>query len=138
MATLLDTDVAIHLRDGDAWVEENLPTLSPPLFISMMTRIELENGVNRDVRWAAERRMALEAVLVFVDTLPFGMVEFARYQEIVATAEYSKRKVADRMTAATAMAHGISLATFNGRDFLDIPNLELIAWDRPDESDEQP
>ncbi len=137
MATLIDTDVAIHLRDGDAWVEEMVPTLSAPLYISMMTRIELENGLNRDPRWAVKRKAALASLLTFVETQPFGMEEFARYQAIVASVEFSRRKIADRMTAATALAHAIPLATLNGRDFLDVPGLELIAWERPPDTPEE-
>lgn len=103
----------------------------------MMTRIELENGLNRDPRWAVKRKAALASLLTFVDTRPFGMEEFARYQAIVASAEFSRRKIADRMTAATALALDIPLATLNGRDFLDVPGLELIAWERPPEIPEE-
>lgn len=42
------------------------------------------------------------------------------------------RKTADRMTAATALAHGLPLVTLNGRDYRDVPGLELVDWVKPD------
>jgi predicted nucleic acid-binding protein len=35
------------------------------------------------------------------------------------------------MIAATALVHGPPLVTLNGRDFRDVPGLELIEWERP-------
>ena len=134
MATLIDTDVAIHLRDGDPWTERQVATLMPPLQISAITRVELENGVYRDPKWSGVRRAALDQMLSFVEILPFAADEIAQYGAIAGAVVYSRRKVSDRMTAATALAQEIPLATFNGRDFRDIPNLELIAWERTDDA----
>ena len=131
MATLLDTDVAIHLRDGDPWVERQALSLSAPLRISAVTRIELENGVYRQLELAPLRRTALDELLTFVTTLDFGPAEIDAYRRIVEVAGYSRRKTADRMTAATALVHGLSLVTLNGRDFHDVPGLELVEWERP-------
>ena len=39
---MLDTNVAIHLRDGDAVVDERVDALSPPLLLSIVSRVELE------------------------------------------------------------------------------------------------
>jgi tRNA(fMet)-specific endonuclease VapC len=133
LAALLDTDVVIHLRDGDAWTENEFRQLSPPLFISAITRIELENGIWREPEWASLRRRALEQLLVVVTTLPFSHDEIAAYQRILEMAGFSKRKIADRMTAATALVHDLPLVTFNGRDFRDIQSLSLIDWSRPDD-----
>lgn len=131
MATLLDTDAAIHLREGDPWAEEQAQLLAAPLFISAITRVELENGVWRDPEWAMQRRSALDELLTFVTTLEFGAADIIAYRRIVEAAGYSKRKTADRMSAATALVHKIPLVTLNGRDFRDVPGLQLIEWDRP-------
>jgi tRNA(fMet)-specific endonuclease VapC len=131
LPTLIDTDVAIHLRDGDPWTEQQAAALSPPLQISAISRVELENGVYRDPQWSAIRSGALDQLLTFVETLAFGSAEIAEYQAVVAAVGFSKRKTSDRMTAATAIAQGIPLVTLNGRDFRDIPGLALIAWERP-------
>jgi predicted nucleic acid-binding protein len=133
LAVLLDTDVVIHLRDGDAWVEGQFRQLDPPLHISAITRVELENGVWREPEWSKLRRDALDEILSFVTTLEFGASEIAAYQAILAAVGLSKRKTADRMTAATALTHDLTLVTLNARDFRDVPGLKLLGWTRPQE-----
>ncbi len=128
MAALLDTDVVIHLRDGDNWTRAAARTLDPPLFLSAVGRVELENGVWRDPPLRAARRAALDALLPQFTVLAFGPNEFAAYAAILTHAGFAKRKIADRMTAATALAHGLALATRNPRDFRDVPGLELVEW----------
>ncbi len=59
-------------------------------------------------------------------TLDFGESEIACYRRIVEANAFSRRKVADRMTAATALSHDLTLVTLNGRDFRDVPDLKLI------------
>lgn len=131
MATLVDTDIVIHLRDGDAWVRERARGLEPPLFLSAISRIELENGVRRDPDLSAARRAALNALLPQFEVLQFGPAEIDGYAAILAETGFSKRKIADRMTAATAIVHGLPLATLNAKDFRDVPGLSLIEWERP-------
>ena len=130
MPALLDTDVVIHLRDGDAWIEEHVGGLTPPLFISAISRVELENGAARDPD--PSRRALLNHVLAYVTTLDFRTEEIETYRKIIEVAGYSRRKTADRMTAATAIAHALPLVTLNGRDFRDVRGLELVEWARPE------
>ena len=133
MATLLDTDVAIDLRDGEEWVKSKVLDLALPLYVSAITRVELENGVHRDPKLAAIKRGRLDRLLETVTTLEFAAKEIAAYRRIVDAAGYSRRKTADRMTAATALALELPLVTLNARDFRDVPGLTLIAWVRPKE-----
>jgi predicted nucleic acid-binding protein len=91
----------------------------------------LENGIAQDP--GGKRRALLDQVLSYVTTLDFRAQEIAAYRRIVATTGYSRRKTADRMTAATALAHGLTLVTLNGRDFRDVPGLKLLEWKRPEE-----
>lgn len=130
MATLLDTDVAIHLQDGDSWIEDRARQLEPPLFISTITRIELENGVWREPEWVKIRQATLDQLLSVVRVLEFGASEVEAYRQIVANTGYSCRKTADRITAATALVHKMRLVTLNGRDFRDVSGLKLIEWSR--------
>ena len=62
--------------------------------------------------------------------LDFDGATIAAYCAILDHAGFSKRKVADRMTAATALAHSLPLVTLNGRDFRDVPGLVLVEWVR--------
>jgi len=131
LGTLIDTDVLIHLRDGDLWVSQQLRSLAPSLFISAITRIELENGVRSDPQLENQRRSRLVEILDELTVLDFGAREIVAYGQILKATGFSKRKTADRMTAATALVHDLAFITLNGRDFRDIPDLELIEWTRP-------
>jgi tRNA(fMet)-specific endonuclease VapC len=131
LPSLLDTDVAIDLRDRDLWIKGKVEQLDLPLYISAITYIELENGVQREPQWAKVRRTAVDQLLKNVIPLDFGVNEIAAYRHILEATGYSRRKTADRMTAATALVHGLPLVTLNGRDFHDVPGLELIEWERP-------
>ena len=48
MACLLDTNVAIHLRDGDPEITDRVAALDDAVLISIITRVELEGGVLRE------------------------------------------------------------------------------------------
>ncbi|MCW0047801.1 MAG: PIN domain-containing protein [Pseudomonadota bacterium] len=128
MAYLLDTNVAIHLRDGDAVIDERVDALSPPLLLSIVSRVELEADLGRMDASADERRARLDALLDAVPVLPFGAAEAQAYRKIVETCGFSRRKVLDRMIAAQAITAGATLVTRNGEDFRDIPGLMLLEW----------
>ena len=62
-AFLLDTKVAIHLRDGDPMVTRKVAALGGALLISVVTRVELEGGVYREPAHTPIRRARLDAIL---------------------------------------------------------------------------
>lgn len=103
--------------------------LQPPHALSVISRVELENGVYREPAWAGARRRALDLILTRVVTLDFGEPELAAYREIVTKLGYSRQNVLDRMIAATALRHGATLVTMNGRDFRRIEGLRLEVWE---------
>lgn len=125
---MLDTNVAIHLRDGDAVIDERVDALDPPLLLSVVSRVELEADLGRLDASVDERRARLDALLDAVPVLPFGTAEAQAYRDIVETRGFSRRKVLDRMIAAQAITAGATLVTRNGDDFRDIPGLELLEW----------
>ncbi len=128
MAFLLDTDVAIHLRDGDSVVTEKVGALDGAVLMSIITRVELEGGVYREPAYAQIKRARLDAILAAVPTIAFDNAAAEAYGAIVASAGYSRRKLLDRMIAAQALVHRASLVTMNTDDYSDIPGLLLIAW----------
>lgn len=128
MAFLLDTDVAIHLRDGDPAVTAKVAALDDAVLMSIVTRVELEGGVYREPAHAPVRRARLDAILAAVPTLAFDDEAADAYGAIVASAGYSRRKLLDRMIAAQALVHRASLVTMNAGDYADIPELALLAW----------
>jgi len=125
---VLDTDVAIHLRDGDRAVTEKVAALDGAVLISIVTRVELEGGVYREPAHARIRRARLDAILKAVPTISFDDAAADAYGAIVANAGYSRRKLLDRMIAAQALVHRAALVTMNAADYADIPELSLLTW----------
>jgi predicted nucleic acid-binding protein len=128
MAYLLDTDVAIHLRDGDPAVTEKIAALDDAVLMSVVTRVELEGGVYREPAFASTRRARLDAILAAIPTLAFDDTAAVACGAIVAHAGYSRRKLLDRMIAAQAVVHRATLVTMNADDFSGIPGLALLKW----------
>lgn len=128
MAFVLDTNVAIDLRDGELVVTGKVAALQGAILMSIVTRVELEGGVYRDPAYAAVRRLRLDAMLGAIPTLAFDDLAAETYRSIVASAGYSRRKLLDRMIAAQALVHRATLVTRNGADFADVPGLNLLAW----------
>ena len=128
MAFLLDTNVAIHLRDGDASITDKVAALTGAVLMSIVTRVELEGGVYREPVHAAVRRARLDTVLAAIPTLAFDDAAGDAYRDIVAALGYSRRKLLDRMIAAQAVVHHATLVTQNPADFSEIPRLTVLAW----------
>jgi predicted nucleic acid-binding protein len=128
MAFLLDTDVAIHLRDGDAAITAKVSALDDAVLMSIVTRVELEGGVYREPAHAQVRRARLDAILAAIPAVAFDDAAADAYGEIVASAGYSRRKLLDRMIAAQALVHRSTLVTINAGDYADVPGLSLLAW----------
>lgn len=128
MAYVLDTNIAIHLRDGDDRITRNVAALNGAIMLSVVTRIELEGGVYREPADAMIRRARLDTLLSAIPTLAFDDASANMYGQIVAQAGYSRRKLLDRMIAAQAMVHRATLVTMNADDFTDIIGLEVLQW----------
>jgi predicted nucleic acid-binding protein len=131
LAQIIDTSVAIHLRDGDPFVRAQLDVLNDEVLLSIISQVELEGGVYADPTQSVARRARLDLMLTAVPVLPFNRDAAAAYGAIVSALGYSRRKVLDRMIAAQAIVHQATLVTFNGDDFRDIPGLRLLEWRRP-------
>jgi tRNA(fMet)-specific endonuclease VapC len=128
MAFLLDTDVAIHLRDGDSRITEKVEELDDAVLMSIVTRVELEGGVYREPAHARVRRARLDTILAAIPTVAFDDAAADAYGAIVANAGYSRRKLLDRMITAQALVHRATLVTINADDFSDVPGLSLLTW----------
>jgi tRNA(fMet)-specific endonuclease VapC len=128
MAFLLDTDVAIHLRDGHPEITDKVVALDDAVLMSIVTRVELEGGVYREPAYSQIRRARLDTILAAVPALAFDDAAAEAYGAIVASAGYSRRKLLDRMIAAQALVHRASLVTMNAGDYADIADLALVAW----------
>lgn len=123
---MLDTSVAIHLRDGDEEIGRRVRSLRDSLAVSIVTLVELEGGLRGPE--AETRRVRLQTLLETVTVRPFSRRDAAIYGQIVAALDFSRRKVLDRMIAAQAINDNATLVTTNPSDFRDIPGLSLIEW----------
>jgi predicted nucleic acid-binding protein len=70
MAWLLDTSVAIRLRDGDVAVTDRVAALGGAVLMSIVTRVDLEGGVYREPAHAAVRRARLDTMLAAIPRWP--------------------------------------------------------------------
>lgn len=128
MSYLLDTNVLIHLRDGEPEVSRKIAALEGAVLISIISQIELEGGVYRDPSESHIRRPRLDAILASLPILSFDAAAALAYRQILAASGYSRRKMLDRMIAAQAMVHQATLVTLNPADFIDIPGLVVLEW----------
>lgn len=131
MSILIDTNIAVHLRDGEPMVLDRLGQLSRSVSLSAISRAELENGVYRDPVESAARRVRLDFILSRLSVVAFDDAAAGVFSRVVQRVGVSRPRTIDRMIAATAMLHDMTFITMNGRDFRDIPGLKLDAWDSP-------
>lgn len=131
MSWLIDTDITIHLRDQNAEIVQRVSELDGRPSLSVVSQVELENGVYKETELTVIRRPAVDLLVRSFTVLPFDSEALRAYRAILAGAGYSRRKVADRMVAATALAHDLTLITINGRDFADVPGLRREVWRSP-------
>ena len=125
---LLDTSVAIPLRDGDRATLARLGGTRDRLAISIISRIALENGVRSAEADAVQRMAALDDMLATLRVIPFDGAAADAYRATVAATGFSRRRTLDRMIAVTAIANGLRLATANAPDFADIGGLAVETW----------
>ncbi len=125
---MLDTRIAILVRDGDDVVMARVERVETQILLPVIVRVELEGGLMRDPDNAAIRRRRLDAMVAAFATVAFDEPCAQAYGRIVAAAGYSRRKLLDRMIAAQALVHQVALATRNPQDFADVPGLGLEVW----------
>jgi tRNA(fMet)-specific endonuclease VapC len=128
LKALLDTDVAIHLRDLKGAFLTRLDALDERPALSVVTLVELQAGIHAKPEFRRMRRDRVDTMAREMDVLSFDEACVSAYGRIVAATGHSRRKVIDRMIAATALVHSLTLITLNGRDFRDIPDLALDVW----------
>lgn len=124
----VDTNIAIALRDADRETHLRVQALGEKPVISMITRIELENGANKVPGDAGRRKHLLDRLLETLKVEMFTHSDILAYGAIVHDLGYDRRKTLDRLIAAQAIARDAVLITRNGRDFRGIHALRLQEW----------
>jgi len=128
VAVLIDTDLLIDLEKGNAAIESLLG--EEQRAISVITVSELLHGVLRaHGATRARRRAFVEHLLAALQGIPITE-QVARVHADIwsALAERGEEIGAhDLWIAATAIAHGLGVATRNSSHFERIPGLRVIA-----------
>jgi tRNA(fMet)-specific endonuclease VapC len=128
VAILIDTDILVERERGDVDPLEALPG-DEERAISVITVSELLHGVQRatgDV-WA-RRRAFVEHVIAAFDPLPITESVARVHAEVWAdlTGRGEALGAHDLWIAATALAHGLAVATGNAVDFRRVPGLRVL------------
>jgi tRNA(fMet)-specific endonuclease VapC len=128
VAYLLDTNIAIHARDGVERVLEKLVEHDGMVHLSALSLAELQRGIYKDASYSAIRRTRLEVLMRHMPVLPFDAAAAVAYGQIIARCGWARGKDFDRMIAGHAISSQSVLVTDNVADFRDIPGLCFENW----------
>jgi len=128
VAYLIDTNIAIHARDGTDAILSKLAEHDGEVLLSALSLAELQRGLYRNPALTAIRQARLEVLLRGIPVLPFDASAAHAYGRIIAQCGWAKGRDYDRMIAAHAISSGSILVTNNEADFRDIPGLSMENW----------
>jgi tRNA(fMet)-specific endonuclease VapC len=128
MAVLIDTTVLVNAERRGQSLDEAIGDQDRA--ISVITASELLHGVHRaqpgSVR--ARRSALVEYVISAIEPLPITTAIARAHAEIRAELEKDGNLIGahDLWIAATALSHGMNIATANARDFGRVPGLNVV------------
>ncbi len=134
MALLIDTSVLVDAERREERYEQMLPgdeQGQEKHSISVITVSELLHGVHRATagKRRAGRRAFVEGLLARFEPIPIvsevARIQAERWAELEVTGDMIG--VHDLWIAATALAHGLRVATTNAREFERVPGLSVLA-----------
>jgi tRNA(fMet)-specific endonuclease VapC len=128
VAYLIDTNIAIHARDGTDAILDKLAEHDGEVLLSALSLAELQRGLYRDPTLTAIRQVRLEVLLRGIPVLPFDASAAQAYGQIIAQCGWARGRDYDRMIAAHVISSGSVLVTDNVTDFRDIPGLSMENW----------
>jgi tRNA(fMet)-specific endonuclease VapC len=133
VGVLIDASVLLaHERGGVQLAPRISGREDDTVFLSVVTVSELLHGVHRaeaGVR-RARRSVFVEAVIDLFPLLPVDLPTARAHAEIWAQLAAAGRPIGahDLWLAAACLAHGLTLATANVREFRQVPGLEVEDW----------
>lgn len=128
MAYLIDTNIAIHARDGDDRVLNRIAVHEGAVVMSALSLAELQRGLFKHSAHAPLRGARMEVLLRHIPILPFDSRAAESYGRIIAQCGWVKGRDYDRMIAAHAIVTGSILVTDHAADFSDITGLAMENW----------
>lgn len=130
MAVLIDTDLLVDLERGVGSAEVDHLLGEQERAISVITVSELLHGVHRATGASRARRSAfVEHLLAGLRAIPITDQVARVHADIWAQLAEAGNVIGahDLWIAATAIAHGLTVATRNQTDFQRVPGLRVIA-----------
>lgn len=128
MAILIDTSVLVDAERGGSALEQ---VASDEHLISVISVSEFLHGIHRAVDGArrTRRQVFVEQVLGELDAIPITPGVARVHALIWAQLEVAGEIIGmhDLWIAATALAHGLRIATTNAREFERVPGLSVLA-----------
>ena len=136
MGVLIDASVLItHERTGLDLTERLRGREEQPAYLSAITASELLHGVHRATTPAIRNRRGafVEAILRQLPLLPIDMNVARAHARVWAELASAGTPIGahDMWLAATCVAHGLSIATANVREFRRVHGLEVEDWSQP-------
>ena len=133
MGGLIDSSVLIGLERGRLDLESKLADRGDEVFfLSVVTASELLHGIHRAGNLAIRTRRSafVEAILTRFPLLQIDLVTARIHAQIGANLMAAGTSIGpnDLWLAATCIAHGLSIATGNVREFSRVPGLSVEAW----------
>lgn len=129
MAVLIDTSVLVDVERRGLSLERALGERERA--ISVITASELLHGVHRatDDRVRTRRQAFVEYLISSIEPLPITTSVARSHAEIWAGLERSGEAIGahDMWIAATAVSHGMEVATANAIEFERVPGLTVVA-----------
>lgn len=130
MAVLIDTDLLVDLEHGAGTAEFDRLLGKQESAISVVTVSELLHGVHRASGARRARRSAfvehlLSGLQAISITEPVARVHADVWAQLAGRGQVIGAH--DLWIAATAIAHGLSLATGNAAEFRRVPGLRVLA-----------
>ncbi len=129
MAVLIDTSVLINVERRGLPLERALGERERA--ISVITASELLHGVHRaaDDRARTRRQAFVEHLISSIEPLPITTPVARAHAEIWAGLERGGEVIGahDMWIAATAVSHGMDVATANATEFERVPGLTVVA-----------
>ena len=132
MGILIDTSVLIGQERGRLNLESTLADRDEESFLSVVTASELLHGIHRagDPAIRTKRSAFVEAILARFPLLEIDLATARVHAQIGADLSRSGTLIGpnDLWFAATCIAHGLSIATGNVREFNRVPGLRVESW----------
>lgn len=127
MPYLLDSDIMIYYSNEDDDINHLVARLMiDGIAISTVTLMEVLAGMVTSPR-PAEARARIEDLAGHIPVPPFGQLEARRCAALRQSLQQQglrvRSRLLDLMIAATALEHGLTLATNNAADYRGIPDL---------------